>query len=81
MFIRAPKELALFVINERKKRKLSQAAIGDLVGLKQQTISAFEKKPESTKLDTLFRILSAVNVDMNLFSKNNTQKSKWKQVW
>ena len=82
MFIRAPKELALFVINERKKLKLSQAAVADLVGLKQQTISAFENKPESTKLDTLFRILSAVNVDMNLFSKNNShKKGKWKQVW
>lgn len=46
MFIRSPKELALLVINQRKKLKSSQAAVGKLAGLKQQTITEFELKPE-----------------------------------
>lgn len=83
MFVRSPKELALLVTNQRKKLKLSQAVVGKLVGLKQQTISEFEIKPESTQIDTLFRILSALNLDIELSAKDKTStiKTKWKEEW
>ena len=83
MFIRSPKELALLVINQRKKLKLSQAEVGKLVGLKQQTISEFEIKPESTKLGTLFYILSAVNLDIKALTKDEAvpTKTQWKEEW
>lgn len=83
MLIRSPKELALFVINQRKKRKLSQAEVGKLVGLKQQTISEFELRPEGTKLSTLFSILSAVNLDIKISTKDETTspKTSWKEEW
>ena len=71
------------VISQRKKLKLSQADIGNLVGIKQQTISQFEIKPESTKLDTLFHILSAVNLDITALAKdeNNLTQNQWKEEW
>lgn len=83
MLIRSPKELALMVISQRKKLKLSQSDIGNLVGIKQQTISQFEIKPESTKLDTLFHILSAVNLDITALAKdeNNLTQNQWKEEW
>lgn len=83
MFIRSPKELAVFIINQRKKHNLSQADIGKLVGLKQQTISEFELKPEGTKLSTLFSILSAVNLDITMSSKDEvaSHKTSWKEEW
>ena len=83
MFVRSPKELALLIANQRKKLKLSQAKVGKLVGLKQQTISEFEIRPESTQIDTLFRILSALNLDIQLSAKNETSapKNKWKEEW
>lgn len=83
MFIPSPKVLAVSVINQRKKLKLSQAEVGERVGLKQQTISAFESKPDRTRIDTLFRILSAVNLDMQLLAKDATEsvKSEWKEGW
>jgi HTH-type transcriptional regulator/antitoxin HipB len=82
MLIHSPKELALFVIDQRKQRKLSQAEVADLVGLRQSTISAFENNPENTKLDTLFRILSAVHSDMHALSKgDSTLKALWKEEW
>ena len=55
MLIRSPKELALLVANQRKKLKLSQAEVSNLVGLKQKTISALENKQESIKLDVVFK--------------------------
>ena len=83
MFICSPEALALLVANRRKNLKLSQAAVGKLVGLKQQTISEFEKRPEGTKLDTLFRILSAVKLDMNVLSKDEQtpKASQWNEEW
>lgn len=83
MIIRSPKELALFVASCRKKLGLSQAEVGMRVGLKQKTISAFENKPESTKVDTLFQILSAVNLDLKILSKDEASdaESKWKKEW
>jgi HTH-type transcriptional regulator/antitoxin HipB len=71
------------VIDQRKKLKLSQSKVGDLVGVKQTTVSAFENKPENTKLETLFNILSAVNLEINLSAKDQSLKSKtyWKEEW
>ena len=83
MLTHSPQNLALEVISQRKKLKLSQAALGDLVGLKQKTISAFENNPEATKLSTLFRILSAANLYMYLFdrSKPNPIDALWHEEW
>jgi HTH-type transcriptional regulator/antitoxin HipB len=83
MLIHSPKELAMLVANQRKKLKLSQAAVGKLVGLKQQTISDFENNPEGTKLNTLFHILSAVQLDINALAKNEpaATKTTWKEEW
>ena len=83
MLIRSPKELAFHISNQRKKLKLSQAKVGQLVGLKQQTISQFEIKPESTQLDTLFRIFSALNLDLKIAVKNeiDTNRVQWKEEW
>lgn len=83
MLIRSPRELALLVISQRKKLKLSQVEVASFVGLKQKTISAFENKPEGTKLETLFLILSAVNLDVSILAKDKTSiaESQWKEEW
>ena len=44
MLISSPATLALFATDQRKKLKLSQAEVGNRVGLRQQTISDFENK-------------------------------------
>jgi len=83
MLIRSPKELALLIASQRKKLKLSQGEAGDLVGLKQKTISALENHPEHTQLDTLFRILSALNLDIKVSVKNEEllESKQWKEEW
>jgi HTH-type transcriptional regulator/antitoxin HipB len=83
MLIYSPKKLALLVINQRKKLNLSQTEVANLVGLRQKTISAFENKPENTKLDTLFQILSALKLDISILQKDKITaiKSQWKEEW
>jgi HTH-type transcriptional regulator / antitoxin HipB len=80
--ISSPNGLASRIIDQRKKLKLSQAKVAELVGLKQKTISAFENKPEATKLETVFQILSAVNLDITILAKDSVaNKAQWKEEW
>lgn len=83
MLINSPHELASFIANRRKRLKMSQAQAGERVGLKQQTISAFEIRPDSAQIDTLFRILSALNLDIQLFAKDAPSPTQlnWKEGW
>lgn len=82
MYIRSPKELGLYVLAQRKKLNLSQTDLGKLVGLKQKTISAFENHPESAQIETLFRILAAINSDLELMLKNNHNNAVlWDKEW
>jgi len=81
MLIHNPKELALFVKEYRKKQKLTQGAAGYSVGIKQATVSAFENKPESTKIETLFRILSAVGVELHVNGKDKESIERLNQPW
>ncbi len=81
MLASSPKELALLIKDQRKKLKLSQAAVGKLVGLKQQTVSDFENRPENTAVSTLFRIIAAVNLDIDIIKKQAVQGRQWTEEW
>lgn len=71
MLIHNPKELAQYIRNQRKSQNLSQSDLGSKVGLLQRTISLFENKPDGVKLDTLFRILSATNLQFHIVQKGD----------
>jgi HTH-type transcriptional regulator / antitoxin HipB len=83
MIIHSSKELAEFARDYRSRKKLSQTELGEQVGLPQKTVSAFERKPESTKLDTFFRLLSALDLELQLVSKQepNSATIGWDQEW
>ncbi|KTD40754.1 helix-turn-helix domain-containing protein [Legionella parisiensis] len=83
MLIHSSLELALLLKNQRKKLKLSQEEVAALVGLKQKTISAIENNPENMRLSTLFRILSALDLDLKILTKNesNTTTNQWNDEW
>lgn len=83
MLIHNPDDLSAFVRTHRKSQGLSQAEVADRVGLKQATVSEFENKSEGTKLDTLFRILSAANLECHIVPKGqvtDTDISPWDEV-
>ncbi|MFO9703718.1 helix-turn-helix domain-containing protein [Legionella pneumophila serogroup 1] len=69
MIISSAKDLALYLNDRRKQLKMSQSEVADLVGLKQDTISKFENSPDNRRIDTLFRILSALNLNISLVEK------------
>jgi len=81
MKIHSSQDLAAYVTTHRQEQKLTQATLADRVGLKQSTVSAFENKPDSTRLDTLFRILSASGLELQVVEKDQTQSQDLVEDW
>jgi len=83
MIIHSSKELALFMSHHRKKKKLTQKEAGSFVGLKQATLSHFENKPGTTRLDTLFRLLSVLGLELDIREKGEKHdtKAEWIEEW
>ncbi|MGC7560677.1 helix-turn-helix domain-containing protein [Pasteurella sp. PK-2025] len=68
------KMLAHIIREYRYQQNLSQTDVAKLAGTKQATISAFENHPDSTKLDTLFKILSGLELALIIQPRNKTLK-------
>ncbi|MCX8758033.1 helix-turn-helix domain-containing protein [Vibrio parahaemolyticus] len=76
MLITSPKQLAIHLRDDRKSKNLSQTKVADPVGIKQDTVSKFELNPETTSIQTLFRILSSLNLEMHIVQKSESIYSK-----
>lgn len=83
MKVTSPALLANAIKDQRKVNNLTQAKTAELVGIKQATVSDFENRPESTKLETLFKILSALDLELQVVKKGSTlDKEKiWTKEW
>lgn len=84
MKITTAQQLSNYIQDIRLSQGLSQAKVGEQIGLRQGTISNFEKNPKSTKLETFFKILSVLELQIELKPRNNfnpdgTQKSNAKE--
>ena len=71
------------VLKESRRNKgLSQGDVGRLVGLRQATISKLETDPGGTRLETLFRVISALGIGLCAVDKNVPGSSReWKEEW
>jgi len=64
--IRTPKQLGTFIRNARAHSGLTQQALADLVGTGQKTVSRIENGHDGTRVDTLFAIIAALDMDVQL---------------
>ena len=62
--VRTPQQLASVLRAQRARRGLTQARAGKDVGLLPKTISALEQRPEKSSIESLFRLLSALGVEL-----------------
>lgn len=58
------KMLAHIIREFRYEKNLSQSDLAEIAAVKQATISAFENSPDSTKLETFFKILYALELEL-----------------
>ncbi len=84
MKVTSAKQLSACLKDARRLQKLSQGKVADKVGLRQDTVSNFEINPESTKLDTLFKILAALELSLDIKPRtdpSDSPSSDWKEEW
>lgn len=60
----SPRDLGIMLKELRKQKQLTQAALGDIVGLDQKRVSLMENGNPNIRLNSLFRLLSALDVGM-----------------
>lgn len=90
MKITSAKQLANALQDTRKTKALSQTDVAKQVGIRQDTVSKFELNPDSTKLDTLFKMLAALNLELHVAPRGEGLPSEaghvkshtgWKEEW
>ncbi|WP_109128051.1 helix-turn-helix domain-containing protein [Aggregatibacter segnis] len=64
MVITTAKMLSHVIREFRYQGELSQTDVAKLTGTTQARISAFENEPERTKLETLFKILAGLELEL-----------------
>jgi HTH-type transcriptional regulator/antitoxin HipB len=83
MNVTSPNQLAQAIRNTRKQKKLTQRQVADNISIKQSTISEFENHPDGTRLDTLFKLLAVLDLELQVVSRNDKSKKTegWDQEW
>lgn len=82
MIVNSPRELAIYIRDHRKKLSKGQRDVAAPVGLKQTTVSNFETKPETTKIETLYRILASTGLEISICPRGQSpSQSEWKEEW
>ncbi len=79
--ILSPEGLGVALRSERKKRKLSQTAVGKAVGIDQPTVSKVEKGSPGTELGTLFRLLAALELELVIQPRQKPAKDTKGDIW
>ena len=66
---RDPKQIGNLIRRARKQRALSQKALGDKAGLRQETISLIENGNPAAKIETLLAVLSALDLEFQIAAR------------
>ena len=80
-------QLSAYLKDIRQTRKLSQGKVACKVGIRQDTVSSFERNADATKLETLFKILSALELELVIQPRNSPpgvaeeNGGGWKEEW
>jgi HTH-type transcriptional regulator/antitoxin HipB len=69
--IYSPKSLGSAIKRQRKAKKLNQHEAGAAFKLDQTTVSSIEQGTPGTRLETIFRILAALDLEMVIRPKRN----------
>lgn len=77
---RTPKQLGTELRRFRKAHSLTQAGLGELVGMRQATISTLEAEGSAT-LETLFAVISALDLELVLRPRSKGDKAKLEDIF
>lgn len=86
MKITSPEMLAHSLKDARRRRHLTQQATAERIGIKQATVSGFEHHPERSRLETLFKLLAALDLELHVTERDRpggetVGDGGWDQEW
>lgn len=67
---RTPQQIGALIRRHRKRLNMSQSALGDRVGLRQETISLIETGNPATRLDTMLAVLAALDLEFHVAARS-----------
>ncbi|MES9858718.1 MAG: helix-turn-helix domain-containing protein [Sedimenticola sp.] len=84
MLIVSPDDLGSYCREQRKLDNVTQEKLAEAINMRQGTISSLETNPSSAKVDTLFRVLAELGLEMHLVPKSRAPDSnsdRWTERW
>lgn len=74
-----PQQLGQILRSCRKKRRLTQSAVGSKVGVRQSQISVIEGHGAKATVETLYKVLSALGLELVLreVGTSDSTQSEW----
>lgn len=60
----------------RKRKGLTQKVVGTSVGIDQATLSTIERGESNLRIDTLFRLLAALEMDMAISPRDTSYRQE-----
>ncbi len=79
--VHTPQQLAQALRSQRKSRRLTQKAAGAPVGLLPKTVSALESSPERSSVESLFKLLSTLELELVLRPKSSDTDQTTSPEW
>ncbi|WP_409421620.1 helix-turn-helix domain-containing protein [Pseudaeromonas sp. ZJS20] len=84
MNITSAKQLSAYLRDVRLAQKRSQGKVAERGGIRQDTVSSFELNPDATKLETLFKILAALDLSLDIKPRSESDDgsaASWPEEW
>ena len=78
---RLPKDVGHAIREERKAKKLTQKQLANLSGVWQETISKIESGAANTKLETLFNLLSALDLEIIVSERSKASAADLEDIF
>ncbi len=79
--IGSTKELGLVLKDKRSQKNFTQGEIANLGGLRQATISDLERNSGKARIETLFKVLATLELDIYIADKSESLSSDKGEHW
>ncbi len=78
---RSPKDVGNALRNARKAQKLTQAELASRAGIWQRTISTIETSASGAKLDTIFDLLAALDLEIQIVPRSKIKPGDLEDIF
>lgn len=77
LIVTSPKALGNAIKRQRINKKLNQTEAGSSVNIDQTTASSIEHGAPGTRMETIFRMLAALELEMVIRPRGTIDDNKW----